>query len=227
LMGLVLGEPSWRAAPETRNLVPLALTLAAIVKFSPALWGARYQIAAVGLMFTFVAWAAGRRGFEVFGQGIAGGLTAMAFVSFFWMTPRNWLTWSETVAFAKLPFPQREVTPAADISPTMPGQNGSPVTTIAGLARERELAPGAIVAIPANYGIYMSLFWNNEFSNRVVYVPDAEDWLGELAKTNAVWTYCATGDRICRLLAEPDSGWELISPLDIERHGSVFRRTRW
>jgi len=191
------------------------------------MWGARYQIAAVGLMFTFVAWAAGRRGFEALGQGIAGGLTAMAFASFFWMSPRNWLTPSETLAFAKLPFPLREVTPASDINPTMPGQNGSPVTTVAGLAREKELAPGAIVAIPANYGIYMSLFWNNEFSNRVVYVPDAEDWLGELAKTDAIWTYCAMGDRICRLLTAPDSGWELIGPLDIERHGTVFRRTRW
>src|SRR5262249_33218863 len=132
LMGLALRQPSWRADPATLNLVPLAVTLAALIKFSPALWGARYQIAAVGLMFTFVAWAAGRRGFEAFGQGIAGGLTAMAFVSFFWMTPRSWLTWSETVALAKLPYPLREVTPAADILPTMPGQLGSPVTSVAG-----------------------------------------------------------------------------------------------
>jgi hypothetical protein len=226
-LGLVVRRPSWRAAPETLNLVPLVVTLAASLKLSPALWGARYQIAAVGLLFVVVSWVAGRPGLDSFGKGVAGAVTALGIASFFWITPRTWLSWSEAVALAKIPFPLREFTPATEVSPTMPGFDGSPVTKVAGLAREKELAPGAVVAIPGNYGIYLALFWNNEFSNRVVYVPDAVDWVGQVMKTEAIWTYCPSGSALCSALHAPGSGWEAIGPLDVERHGTVFRRTRW
>jgi hypothetical protein len=227
LFGLLLRVPEWRAAPETRNIAPLVVTLAAMVRYSPALWGARYQLAAMGLTLVLVAWAAGRRGFGAFGQEVAGALVAMAFVSFFWMTPRSWLWWSEAASYAKIPFPAREVTPASEISPTLPEWNGSPVTKAAGLAREKELAPGALLVFPDNYGIYMALFWNNEFSNRVVYVRESDDFLGQAMKTPAVWAYCATGDPLCGVLSAADSGWAPVGPLDVENRGTVFRRTRW
>jgi hypothetical protein len=35
------------------------------------------------------------------------------------------------------------------------------------------------------------------------------------------------GDPICNLLTAKDSGWEPIGHLDVEGHGTVFRRTRW
>jgi hypothetical protein len=227
LFGLVLRVPEWRAAPETRNIAPLVVTLAAMIHFSPALWGPRYQVAAMGLALVLIAWAAGRRGFGVFGRECAGALVTMGIVSFFWMTPRTWLWWSEARAYAKIPFPTREVTPAAEISPTLPIWNGSPVTKVAGLAREKEQAPGAVFAFPSNYGSYMALFWNNEYSNRVVYVPEFEDFLGDVMKSNALWAYCAAGDPVCGVLAAPNSGWAQVGPLDVEGHGTVFRRTRW
>jgi len=73
----------------------------------------------------------------------------------------------------------------------------------------------------------MALFWNNDFSNRVVYVPDSEDWLGDVEKTNAIWTYCPNSFGLCKPLVAPDSGWEAIGPLDVQNLGNVFRRTRW
>jgi hypothetical protein len=226
-LGLVLRRTEWRAAPETRNVAPLIVTLATVLKFSPALWGARYHTAAVGLTFALVAWVAGRRGFGALGQGVAGALTVLGMVSFFWITPRTWLWWSEAVAFAEIPFPEREFTAASEISPTLPPWNGSPVTKVAGLAREKELAPGAIVAIPGNYGMYLALFWNNEFSNRVVCIQSKDDFIAEATKTTAMWAYCSNADPTCNPLSAAVLGWEAIGPLDIEHRGTVYRRTRW
>jgi hypothetical protein len=223
----LIGHSEWRAAPETHNIVPVVLTLAAILYFSPALWGARYQIAAAGLVLVVLAWAAGRRGMEPVGEGIAAALTALAFVSFVWMTPRTWLKWSEARAFAKIPFPEREFTPASAISPDLEIWNGSPVTLEVGLAREKQLAPGAALVFPDYYGTYMALFWNNDFSNRAVYLPSGPDYVERLAKTDALWAYCGTADPGCSSLGDPGSGWELVGRLDVENHGKVFRRTRW
>lgn len=225
--GRLLGIPGWRAAPDTFNLVPLAATLAAIVRASPALWGARYQIAAAGLALVMIGWVAGRRGFQGFGEGVAGALTAMSFVSFYWETPRTWLKWSEAKALARIPYPRREVTPAPAIAPGLEIWNGSPVTLDVGLAREKQLGPGAVLAFPDAYGVYMALFWNNTFSNRAVYVPSGPGYLDRLAQAGATWAYCATGDPTCADLSRPDSGWELVGRLDVENHGSVYRRTRW
>jgi hypothetical protein len=226
LLGRAIGRADWRAAPETFNIVPLAATSALMLRVSPALWGARYQVAAVAVISTLVAWAAGRRELRPLGEGVAGALTVMSIMSFFWLVPRTWLRWSEAVAFARIPYPAREVTPAADISPNLPIWNGSAATKAAGLARESELTAGTVLAFPGNYGIYMALFWNNEYSNQIVFVPEAHDFVGEVNRTNAKWTYCATGDPICLALSAADSGWERIGPLDVENHGTVFRRTR-
>jgi hypothetical protein len=226
VVGRLVRRPEWTMASETYTLIPLALTLWAILEYSPALWGARYQIAAMGLGLAMVAWLAGRRFFRGAGEGIAGALAAMSLVSFFWMTPRTWLWGSEATAFAKIPYPRREFTPASSISPTLEIWNGSPVTTDVGLAREKELGPGKVLAFSEDFGAYMALFWNNTFSNMALYIPPGPDYLDRLWKSPATWAYCATGDLSCSSLFRPGSGWELVGRLDVENHGSVFRRAR-
>ncbi len=226
LMGRLAQQPRWALDSKTATLIPVALTLFAILRFSPALWGARYQIAAMALALAMVAWLAGRRVFSGAGEGIAGALVAMSIVSFFWMTPRTWLWWSEGRAFASIPYPEREFTPASAISPKLEIWNGSPVTMDAGLAREKELGPGKVLAFSDDFGSYMALFWNNTFSNQALYIRPGPDYLDRLAKSPATWAYCSTGDPSCSSLSRPGSGWELVGRLDVENHGSVYRRAR-
>jgi hypothetical protein len=139
-------------------------------------------------------------------------------------TPRTWLWWSEAKAFAKIPYPRREFTQASTISPTLEIWNGSPVTTDVGLAREKELGPGKVLAFSDDFGTYMALFWNNTFSNRALYIPSGPDYLERLRTSPATWAYCATGDPSCFPLSRPGSGWELVGRLDIENRGAVYRR---
>jgi hypothetical protein len=226
VIGRLVGRPGWMISNETRSLIPVAITLAVIVRFSPALWGSRYQIAAMGLALVMIAWLASRHPFRGIGEGVSGALSAMSIVSFFWMTPRTWLWWSEARAFAKIHYPQREFTPASAIEPTLNRWNGSPVVTETGMAREKELGPGSTLAFSADYGSYMALFWNNTYSNRAVYIPPGPDFMDRLRTSDATWAYCATGDPTCSGLSRPNSGWQLVGPLDIEDHGSVYRRVR-
>ncbi|MGA2450675.1 MAG: hypothetical protein ABTD50_18565 [Polyangiaceae bacterium] len=222
--GRLQGVKEWQTAPETWSLIPLALTFVACVRTTPVLWIPRYQIAVMGLALATVAWLVGRPVLRGIGQGVVGALTAMTIVSFFWMTPRTWLWGSEAFAFAKIPYPAREFTPASAISPKLEKWNASPVTLEVGLAREKELTAGSVLAFPQDYGVYMALFWNNTYSNRAVYIPPGPDYLERLKKSDATWAYCASGDPACSSLGQPSSGWELVGHLDVENRGSVFRR---
>ncbi|MDP9001385.1 MAG: hypothetical protein M3O46_14885 [Myxococcota bacterium] len=225
VLARVLRIPAWRLPDESRSIAPVVLTLLAMLALSPALWSARYQIAAVGLVLAVVAWAVSRRPLYGLGEEVAVLLTVMSIVSFFWTTPRTWLKWSEALAFAKIPYPEREFTPASAIDAKLEIWNGSPVTRDVGIEREKQLGPGAILAFPDNYGVYMALFWNNTFSNRVVYVPSGPNYVDRLMEVDATWAYCATGDPVCSALSAPHSGWEVVGVLDVENRGSVYRRT--
>ncbi len=226
LTGALLGRSTWRPEPGTWTLLGVTLTLGAIVKFSPALWSARYQIAGAGLASTIVAWWCGRSRRRSFGGNVAGAVTVLAIISFFWTTPRSWLRLSEALRFLRVPYPEREVTPAREIGPELPLWNGSAVTREVGLMREQELGPGAVLVFSEDYGSYMSLFWNNRFSNRVVYVPQTADFARAAHELDATWVYCSSADATCQArVSAPRSGWSRIGPLDVENRGIVYRRS--
>jgi hypothetical protein len=227
LLGLALRRQSLRPAPETRNATLVALTLVPMCYFTPALWGARYQIAAVGLALVLVAWLAGRTGLEHLGDNVAGALSVMAIISFFWTTPRWWLTWGEAIKLASVPWPEREFTPASALSLELDPRAASPITKDVGLAREKQLGPGALLVFDEGYSAYMALFWNNEFSNQIMWVHEGPDFLERVRHTDATWLYCANSDPHLGELRRADSGWKEIGTLQVEHYGSVFRRTQW
>jgi hypothetical protein len=222
LVARIFGRPHWRASEQTRNAALLAVGLLPILYFSPALWGARYQIAAVGIALGLVGWAAGRGGVGM-GHGLAGAIGVMSIVSFFWTEPRFWLWWSEAKALAAIPYPER----ASTLNPALDPKVASAIMKDVGLLREKQLGPGAVLAFNTSYGTYMALFWNNEFSNKIVWVKEGPDYLDRVAAAGATWAYAAYGDPIYGKFKEKDSGWAELGPVNVERWGAMFRRTRW
>jgi hypothetical protein len=226
LFARIVRRPKWRSSEQTRNASLLAVGLLPMLYFSPALWGARYQIAAVGIALGLVGWAAGRGG-EGRGHGLAGAIGVMSIVAFFWTEPRFWIWWSEAKKFAAIPYPEREVTQATSIDPALDPKVGSAIVKDMGLLREKQLGPGAVLAFPGTYGVYMGLFWNNQFSNRIVWVHEGPDYLSRVAETGATWVYCNYSDPNYKALKDKDSGWAELGPLNTEHWGAIFRRTRW
>jgi len=226
LLSRIFRRPAWRASDAARSAALLAVGLIPMLYFSPALWSARYQIGAVAIALGIVGWAAGRGG-EALGHGIVGAIGVLSIVSFFWTEPRFWLWWGEASAYSAIPFPEREVTPAAAINPLLDQRVGSAITKEVGLLREKQVGPGAVVAFDSNYGTYMGLLWNNEFSNRIVWVKEGPGYLDRVAATGATWVYCSYADPSYKTLKEKDSGWLELGPLNVEHWGTVFRRSRW
>ena len=98
----------------------------------------------------------------------------------------------------------------------------APANTDIAMAREKELGPGAVIAF--DYIDYFALLWNNDYSNKVVWVESA-DPLAEAERAGAVWIYTRGGTTLYSQVTTSPR-WELVGPLEAEHFGSVWRRKR-
>ncbi|GAC1537531.1 MAG: hypothetical protein NVS3B10_01840 [Polyangiales bacterium] len=223
LVARLAGLPPPPAHPGASQVLLLAVPMLAMLYMSPALWSARYNIAAVGLAMVLVAWLGARSRSARLAEGTVAAATVGMIVMFFWVQPRWWYWPQEAATLARLPYPEREVTPAAKISPTMYHARGSAILRDVGLAREREIGAGDVVAFSDNYGGFLALFWNNRFSNRAVWVPH-DDFVAGIERVGAKWVYCNYSDGNLAALRAAGSGWQEIGTLNDEGWGAMFRR---
>ncbi|WP_394833879.1 hypothetical protein LVJ94_45985 [Pendulispora rubella] len=226
-LGRIWGVRRWRMSTNTVAVVYVAIVLLGSLYIDPApFWSARYYTAHTAMATALVGWACGRRGFERLHEGIVATVTVGMIIAFFWTTPRWWYGPSELLTLARTPYPAREFTPAAAISSRLHLTSGSGIPLETGLARER-LGPGAVLATGDNDGAIVGLFWNNDYSNKVVYVPSGPDFLARVEATGATWLFCAYADSIYPTLHAKDSGWTEVGATNVEHWGAFFRRTRW
>jgi hypothetical protein len=169
-----------------------------------------------------VAWIGSRPGFSRLAEGAIAVATVGTIISFFWV-PRWWYTPSELVALAEIPYPLREFAFTPVISESLDLHSGSAITGEVGLAREQRVGPGAVVAFGSPDGNQPALFWNNTFSNRVVYVAPGPDFVERVKQTGAIWLYCNYDDpTYLSLISNPE--WTELGALNVERWGSIFQR---
>jgi hypothetical protein len=226
LFAALLKRPAPDLAPETWAAVLLALTSFAMFYMTPALWAARYNVAPAAMLMLILAWAGSRAKWERFGEALASTVALASFIGFFWIAPRAWLLPSELLELKKIPYPERELTPAAKISPALDPRRGSPTNLDVGMKREK-LAPGSIVVHDQSYGTFVSLMWNNDYSNNVVYVPYSPSFVKQAEEMGAMWIYAQYGDPLYKELSQKDSNWTDLGALNVEHWGAVFRRTKW
>ena len=225
LLSRVVGQPAWRLDTDTFGVLLLIIPLVVSLYLTPALWGARYNMASMALAAVFISWATSRAGFERLAEGAVAIAVVGTIIAFFWTTPRWWYTPSELVTLAKVRYPDREVTPAAKISPGLGLASGSPIPFDVGHAREKMLGKGDTLAFDDLDGSFIAVFWNNKYSNRVVYVPSGPDFLARVDQAKATWLYCHYADPSYATVRASGSGWTEIGPANVERWGALFRRS--
>jgi hypothetical protein len=189
-----------------------AVTFVAI--FAPLY--ARYHAFVVTALV--MALARGLDGWPRLGRRVAGVAAAISAATLFLQDHPQVIGPRTALRMLAVPYPEREVTPAF----------GAPVEKEAGLARERELGPGAIVVYGDDQPQPAPL-WNNAFSNRVLYVPSGDGFLARAEALGATWIFASersTGLR--EELAAPGSRWERVGRLyvrtDHRSDGAVWRR---
>jgi hypothetical protein len=213
--------PRWRASTETANAALLVIPLVLIIALSPARWSARYNIGTTGIAMGLCAWVSGRRGFSRLGEALSAIAVLSGITCNFW--GERWWPWpSELATLMKIPYPEREVTNAPKFT-TGYHMIGSGANTATGVLREKELGKGSIVAFPDGYGNYIALLWNNSFSNKLVWVPEGEDFIADAEKIHPTWIYVTFGDPNYSRLKAPSSHWVEVGTMNEESWGAVFR----
>ena len=213
-------------SPLAHNALLVALPVIAQVWTSPAIWSSRYHIANVAALSCLVAFWGGRPRWSAFGEGAAAAAAIVSLIAFFWVKPRWLWSPSELIKLAAIPYPEREVTPAATISKTMGIASGSAITKEVGLAREK-LKPGDIVAYFDNIQ-FPALLWNNTFSNRVLFAGAGVGYFDRVNKMHAKWAYCRNGDPECAPFAAAAAGpkptWKDVGVYNVENWGHIYSR---
>jgi len=197
----------------------LAVCATASLAMTPAIFIGRYHVPSVGMLIVCLCWLAGTgRSRRLVGDVLLFAQLGSLLLAY-WAPKRMILHYlydfAEMVHWVKTPFPEREFR-------DLPGGTMiSPIIPATGLAREREIRAGDVVAFEDMD--YPALLWNNEFSNKIVWLGQTADPIAEANRLGAVWVY-TRGGTLTTQLQRPDSGWELVGVLEAEGAGSVYRK---
>ncbi len=208
----------WRVneARAARTRTALLLSLPCVVAFAttPAVYIGRYHTAMVGMLIGVLAWVGSHYRFRRAVEGLAFFAQMTAIMMSAWTPPRWrwWLSFEQMSELVRAPYPAREVTE----------RFGSPIHEPTGLAREAEIQSGDVVAFD---GIsFVSLLWNNSYSNKVVWVDSATDPLGQADRMGAKWICPGNGTLLQMQIMAASSRWAPVGPLEQERFNTVYRR---
>lgn len=200
-------------AARTRLAAMLAVPTVLAFAASPAVYIGRYHTALVGLVFGLLAWVGSHYRFRRFSEGLPLALQLTAIMMTLW-TPaarRYWLTTDQLRELWRTPYPEREVAERL----------GAPIHEATGLAREREIHAGDVVGFDGMH--FVSLLWNNQYSNHVRWLGAEKDPLGKADALGVKWVYAGNGTLLQRQVAG-NPAWATVGPLEAERFGVVYRR---
>jgi hypothetical protein len=215
-------------SPEDEALssaMMLAVVASTSLYLSPAIFIARYHVASLGMLAACLAWLVSRWRTTRLSDDAALFASLGSFIFMCWAPTKHEFVYlyspSQITAWLRVPYPLREL---QDIGiPGTPKLLVCPVNTTTGLAREKELKAGDVIAF--DYIDYYALLWNNDFSNKAKWLQSDTDPLGEAERLGAKWVYTRSGTTLSTQLGTSPR-WELIGPLEAEAQGSVYRRKR-
>ena len=200
-------------ASRARLASMLALPTLVAFMASPALYIGRYHTAMVGLLFGLVAWVASHERTKRFAEGVPLMLQVTAIMMTLW-TPgarRYWLMWDQVKSIVVTPYPERELAQ----------RFGAGVHEPTGWAREREVHAGTRVGFDGMH--FVSLLWNNRYSNEVYWLGNEADPLRKADELGIRWIYAGGGTALHGQVTSSPA-WVAVGPLEAERFGTVYRR---
>ena len=83
--------------------------------------------------------------------------------------------------------------------------------------------PGDIVAFDDTIQ-FPALLWNNEHTNKLVYVTSGADFLERVNALGATWVFCREGGPNCTRFQAPGSGWHDVGSFQVGNVGRIYSR---
>jgi hypothetical protein len=208
--GIRASDPAVRR--RISEVLYLLVTAAVTIVTSTNRSTPRYHIATIALWVPVVAWSIGRR--RAVQESLAFAATIGSLAVIVWELPswRDFPSPAQMFALWRLDPTLRQMTP----------ELGGHILRDAGLAREKDLLAGTTVV--SDDFVFPSILWNDDFSNRVVYVRPNTDVLETADRLDATWIYANDAATMQRVRTRP--GWQELGPLYVERWGTAFRRSR-
>jgi hypothetical protein len=205
-----------RKPDPSRPLVGNAalLGVVALITFfsSTAHYIGRYHVAWMGMLIAVIVWLSSRTNAQRISDAAVVLVQLSGVTMAWWASPHWFVGFTTMVHMLRTPATVRECTP----------EFGAPVWMDTCLAREREVGDGTIVAFVTMH--FVGLLFNNDYSNKVVWLQDEHDPLGEAERIGAQWVYTEPGQPLAIQLSTSNR-WKLIGPLEAQRFGSVYRRS--
>jgi hypothetical protein len=203
----------------------LAVVAATSLYLSPAIFIARYHVASLGMLAACLAWLVSRWKTPRLSDDVALFAAIGSFIFMCWAPTRHEFVYlyppSQISAWLKVPYPLRELQDIGTVeTPKLLVAPGNTTTT---MLRERELKAGDIFAY--DYIDYFALLWNNDYSNKAIWLSSVGDPLGEAERIDAKWIYTRGGTTLYGQIVK-DPRWELVGPLEAEGMGNAWRRRR-
>jgi hypothetical protein len=218
LLVLVVRVLQAARSPATRPQVVSLSFLAALVigeiLVSPALFTARYYIGTLGLMMVLVAWAASVTRYDRLSEAGAFATQVAALACVVWAVPSWYTTPAQIARLLQMPAAGREEQDLAERQTELPFSVWA--------QREREIGKDTVVAF--NDIEFVSVLFNDHYSNRVVWVH-GDDPIADAKAAGATWLFAGRHTDLVEKLHD-DKDWDDVGPIWLagdNSGGTVFR----
>jgi hypothetical protein len=161
------------------------------------------------------SWTSTRTWVRRASEGLAAVAIGTSLVMLYWADPGWSCDISTALTLAKMTPEERASFEAAGYS----------YETKAAAAREREIGPGDVVAFTDVYA-FPSLLWNEQFSNKVVYLQSGggDSFLSRCDTINAKWVVATTGTPEFQALRSHPDRWSEVGYMTKNQEWMAFRR---
>jgi hypothetical protein len=201
---------SLRDATRRRGLTALLFCLAfglLVQLASPGHHWARFSLAFPAVALVVIGWWLAARPRARLEEGALGAMLVLNAATLWWAVPAWDVTVSEALDLAGMSLAERNL--ASTSLCLLPPDTRR--------RRDLELGPGDVGAFTDDIGFVGNL-WNDDFSNRVIFVPyeSREAFLARLDAERATWVYVRNDSLEARALAGAPDTWARVGPASFD-----------
>ncbi len=170
---------------------------------SPGHHWSRFSLAFPAAALVVIGWWLAQNARQRLEEGVLGAMLVLNALTLLWAVPAWDVTVSEALELSRMTLAERNL---ADTSHCL-------LPSDTRRRRDQDLQPGDVAIFTDDIGFVGNL-WNDDFSNRVLYVPyeSRSEFLARLDEVHAEWAYVRSDSSEAAILRTVTDRWEPLGP---------------